>query len=149
MISIVAILNEFCSMILGANVHVWTDHKNLTFDSIKTQRVLRWRNQVDEYLPILFLHRRSKTVFVDNLSRLHRLITPAQITEGKNLIEPAEVTEDEVKEDEFFVDLIRSSVWDKDVNDSLECYLNLPDSDNPKQNPLSYAYICNQLTQNY
>jgi hypothetical protein len=26
----------------------------------------------------------------DNLSRLHRLVTPAQITEGKKLVKPAE-----------------------------------------------------------
>ena len=35
MISIVATLNEFCSMLLGINIHVYTDHTSLTFDSIK------------------------------------------------------------------------------------------------------------------
>jgi len=37
MLSIATTLNKFRSMLLEANVHVWTDHKNLTFDTIKTQ----------------------------------------------------------------------------------------------------------------
>ena len=47
MISIVAALETFCSMQLGANIHVFNDHKNFTFDSLKTQQVLRWRNKVE------------------------------------------------------------------------------------------------------
>jgi hypothetical protein len=34
-------------------------------------------------------------ILANNLSRLHCLVTPAQITEGKKLVEPAEVSIEE------------------------------------------------------
>ena len=144
MLSIVATLNEFCSMLLGANIHVFTDHKNLTFDSIKTQRVLRWRNQIEEFSPLLHCIEGPKNILVDNFSRLKRLITPAQLAEGKNLVEPACVNDEEDDNDAFFFEQACSGVYDEDIQASLECYLNLPDNENPKKNPLSFHHIREQ-----
>ena len=67
LLSIVATLQECHSMLLGANIHVWT---------LNTQRVLRWHSYVEEYSPILHYIEGGKSILADNLSRLHRLPTP-------------------------------------------------------------------------
>jgi hypothetical protein len=95
MLSIVATLKEFQSMLLGANFHVFTDHKNLMFDTLKTQRVLRWRTKIKEFSPMLHYIKGPHNILAGNLSRLYRLVTPAQITERKKLVEPAEVSIEE------------------------------------------------------
>jgi hypothetical protein len=82
-------------MLLGADIHVFTDHKNLTFDNLITQHVLCWCTKVEEFSPILHYIEGPHNILADNLSRLHHLFTPAQITEGKKLVEPAEVSNKE------------------------------------------------------
>ncbi len=91
MLSIVATLKEFQSMLLGANFHVFTDHKNLMFDTLK-KRVLRWRTKIKEFSPMLHCIEGPLNILAGNLSRLYRLVTLAQITERKKLVEPAEVS---------------------------------------------------------
>ena len=143
MLSIVATLEEFRTMLLGANIHVFTDHKNLTFDTLKTQRVLRWRNKIEEYSPILHYIEGPKNVLADNLSRLQRKITPEQLAEGKNLVEPSPDLEDD-DDNLYFVDQYYSGVHDDDIYNILECYLNLPEMEHPEQNPLNFDYIREQ-----
>jgi hypothetical protein len=90
-------------MLLGADIRVFTDHKNMTFDTIKTQHVLCWHTKIEEFSPILHYIEGPRNILADNLSRLHCLVTPAQIAEGKKLVEPAEVSNEE-EDKAYFLD---------------------------------------------
>ncbi len=140
MLSIVATLKEFWGMLLGANIHVFTDHKNLTFNTLKMQCVLHWHTKYEEFLPMLHHIEGPRNILTDNLSRLHCLVTLAQIAEGKKLVEPAEVSIEE-EEEAYFLDQEYSGLYDENVWECIGCYLILPDTPHSDENPLNYAHI--------
>ncbi len=70
-----------------------------TFDTLKTQHVLHWHTKIEEFSPMLHYINGPCNILANNLSRLHRLGTPAQIA----LIEPAEVSNEE-EDKAYFLD---------------------------------------------
>jgi hypothetical protein len=86
-------------------------------------------------------------ILADNLSRLHCLVTPAQIAVRKKLIEPAEVSNKE-EDKAYFLDQEYSGLYDNQVWECIEFYLNLPETLHPDQNPLNYTHICELQQQN-
>jgi hypothetical protein len=85
MLSIVATLEEFQGMLLGADIHVFTNHKNLTFDTFKMQCVSHWHMEIEEFLPILHYLEDPRNILAPNLSRLHRLVHWLRLRRGRNL----------------------------------------------------------------
>ncbi len=103
------------------------EHKNLMLNTLEMQYELRqyWYRKIEQFSSLDV--KGPRNILSHNYSRLDCLITLAQITEGKKLVEPAEVSiegEDEV----YFLDHEYSSLYDDKVWECIECYLNLPET---------------------
>ena len=91
-----------------------------------------------EFSPTLHYIEGPHNILADNLSRLHCLVMPAQIMEGKILVEPEVVSDDE--DDMYFLTQEYSGFHYDELVELIEYYLNHPEIPHDR-NQLNYAYI--------
>jgi hypothetical protein len=75
LLAIVKTLKEFNGMLWGQQINVYTDHKNLTRDSLsltsKSNRVTRWRILLEEYAPKIIYIKGIHNTVADEISQLN------------------------------------------------------------------------------
>ena len=63
-------LKEFRNILLGHQIAVYTDHRNLLYKMFNTERVMRWRLILEEFGPELKDIKGENKIVADALSRL-------------------------------------------------------------------------------
>ena len=69
-LSFLEALHEYRSILYGAQIRLWTDHKNLAQRDINSPRLLRWRLLIEEFNPDIRFWSSDKNFGADAVSRL-------------------------------------------------------------------------------
>jgi hypothetical protein len=109
-----ATLREFQSMLLGAELHIYTDHKNILNVGNLSECRLHWISYVDEYGPKIHYIEGPRNVIADTFSRLSHKDMPSTFL-GKKAAQVVSNSELE--------SLYLSLIDDEEI---LQCFLNLP-----------------------
>ncbi len=70
LLSIVEVLKEFRTILLGHEINIYTDHKNLIYKDHNNYRVIRWRLLLEEYGPNFIYIKGAKNIAADAMSCL-------------------------------------------------------------------------------
>ena len=71
MLCIVEVLKEYRPILWGAKINIYTDHINLTRQTISSNRIMTWRMLCEEFSPVFHYIKGPDNIIADALSRLH------------------------------------------------------------------------------
>ena len=113
-------------MLLGADIHIYTDHRNLTYITLSTQRVLHWSLFIEEFHPTFHYIKGVDNVVANALSCL-----PIEASSEVGMIQH-DVDPDYYAE-VFSIELDNESL--------LECFLHHPHLPDEIVFPLDYPLL--------
>ena len=91
LLSVVMCLKEYCIILLGAKIDVYTDHCNLTYHNLNPQQVLRWCCFLEDFIPKLYYIPGSQNMLVCAFLCLPRMEKPTNCPcSMNNTDEPSE-----------------------------------------------------------
>ncbi len=70
LLSIVMVLTQFCIMLLGAVLHIHTDHLSITTNNTTPDCIICWLNYVEQFNPYIHFIPNKDNVIVNKLSWL-------------------------------------------------------------------------------
>ena len=146
LLSIVYTLNEYRSILYGCkDLHIHTDHKNLTYANLNSQRVLCWRLFLEDFNPTFHYVKGTDNSLADALSRLPRL---EEGDEALVLQAPAQPSSSEKSHQMGlgmpFLETSKDNIAFTSIIDDpelVQCFLNFPEVDHEQPFALDYSSI--------
>ena len=106
LLCVIVTLREFHSMLLGAEIHIHTDHKNILNVGDSSEKHLGWILYVDEYSPTLRYVEGPCNVIADTFSRLWHQDDTAALLGKKTITEDSELASYSLFDDKEIFDCL-------------------------------------------
>ena len=84
LLSIIKTLKEFKNILLGQQIVVNTNHKNLTYKNFNTEHIMRWQLLIEEFGPTIEYIKGPMNIVANVLSRLSLVSSPSDVQDLAN-----------------------------------------------------------------